>query len=136
MAITLEELKEELALMQITMTDGMLTRLMARIDKFQACFDEHEYDEATVYMIYVYLISLLALFGQDGRVRSQGAPSGASRSFFFAELGQRWRALSDLLKGLDPYGCISGLIPPDPDNDSNCALYISPGPEGCMLGGN
>lgn len=132
MDITLEELKAELALSQITMSDAMLTRLMARIAKFQPCFDEHGYDEATVYMIYVYLITLLSLFGQDGRVRSQGAPSGASRSFFFAELGQRWRALRDLLNGLDPAGCISGLIPPDPDNTSNCALWISPGPGGCI----
>lgn len=133
---TAEELQAELGLAGIKISDTMLNLLIKRIDKYQECFERNGYDELSIFMIYVYLSSLVGLFGTDGRVQSQTAPSGASQSFKFGELGQRWRSLSDLLKVYDPNGCVTDLIPADPDKKDNCALWISPGPGGCMLGGD
>ena len=132
---TVEEIQAELGQSGIKISDTMLRLLIARIDTYQECFDRNGYDELSVFMIYVYLSSMVGLFGVDGRIRSQTAPSGASQTFDLATLGQRWKALSDLLRMYDPEGCVSPLIPPDPDKKSNVALWISPGPQGCMLGG-
>lgn len=127
MAVTLEEVQEYLENQQIELPASMITRLMSRIAKFDECFEKHGYDENDVYFIYMYLLTMFSLFGADGRIRSQGAPNGASRSFDFARLGERWKALSSLLAQLDPHGCIAGLIPPDPDKKAHCALFVSPG---------
>lgn len=132
---TVEEIQAELGQSGIKISDTMLRLLIGRIDKYQECFDRNGYDELSVFMIYVYLSSMAGLFGADGRIRSQSAPSGASQSFDLGTLGQRWKALSDLLKLYDPNGCVAGLIPADPDKKANTALFISPGPGGCMLGG-
>lgn len=132
MSVTLEELREYLDTQQITVPDSMLTRMIARVAKFEQCFVDNNYDENDVYFIYCYLLAMLALFGADGRVRSQGAPSGASRSFQFGSTGERWTQLNGLLRELDPAGCVSSLIPADPDKKANCALFISPGVAGCI----
>lgn len=127
MSVTIEEAQEYLETQQIEIPPSMLARLIARVAKFEDCFKDHGYDENDVYFIYVYLVAMLGLFGADGRIRSQGAPNGASRSFQFGSLGERWRALRDMLLQVDPAGCISGLIPPDPDKKVHCALFVSPG---------
>lgn len=129
--VTIEEIKEYLSGQMIEIPDGMLRRLMAKIDKFSECFEKNGYDENDIYFIYLYLIAMLGLFGADGRIRSQGAPNGASRSFQFGTLGERWKALRSMLLTVDPAGCISSLIPPDPDKKVNCALFVSPGPSAC-----
>lgn len=132
MSVTLEEVQEYLEAQQIVIPESMLRRMIARIAKFEQCFADNGYDENDIYFIYMYLLTMLNLFGADGRIRSQGAPNGASRSFEFAKLGERWKALRDLLLQLDPAGCVAGLIPPDPDKKVHCALFVSPGPEGCQ----
>lgn len=132
---TVEEIQAELGQSGIKISDTMLRLLIGRIDKLNECFERNGYDELSIFMIYVYLSSMVGLFGVDGRIRSQSAPSGASQSFDLQTLGQRWKALSDLLRMYDPEGCAASLIPPDPDKKVTAALWISPGPEGCMLGG-
>lgn len=130
--VTEEEIKEYLDTQMIAIPSGMLKRLIARIDKFKDCFDKNGYDENDIYFIYIYLVAMLGLFGADGRIRSQGAPNGASRSFQFGTLGERWKALNGLLVGVDPAGCVSSLIPKDPDQKAHCALFVSPGPSACL----
>lgn len=129
------DIQAELGQSGINISDTMLRLLIKRIDSYSECFERHGYDELSVFMIYVYLSSLIGLFGADGRIRSQSAPSGASQSFDLASLGSRWKALSDLLRMSDPEGCVADLIPPNPDS-KGAALFISPGPGGCMLGGS
>lgn len=127
MIVTIEEIEEYLETQQIVLPRSMLERLAARIAKYEECFTLNKYDENDVYFIYMYLLTMFSLFGADGRIRSQGAPNGASRSFEFGKLGERWKALSSMLAQLDPAGCIAGLIPPDPDKKAHCALFVSPG---------
>jgi hypothetical protein len=132
MSVTIEEVQEYLTTQQIEIPASMLARLIARVAKFQECFDANGYDENDVYFIHLYLVAMLALFGADGRIRSQAAPNGASRSFQFGTLGERWSALRTMLMQLDPKACTWGLIPANPDSRANCALFVSPGPEGCQ----
>ena len=127
MAVTIEEIQTELSGQQIVMSDFVLTRLLAKVQAQEVCMRANNYSEDDIDLIYVYLLTMMGLFGADGRIRSQSAPSGASQSFQFGSLGERWKALSDVLRGLDPEGCIASLIPPDPDKKAHCALFVSPG---------
>lgn len=128
MPVTAEEVREELQLRQLTMTTRMLSSIMAKVEALQPCFDKHEYSEDDVFLITVYLCSLIATVnGSDGRIKSQSGPSGASRSFEFASMSDRWNSLVNLLRGVDPYGCTASLVPRDPSKKARCALFVSPG---------
>lgn len=128
MAVTAEDVRQELALRQLTITDRMLAAIMAKVLARQECFDKHNYSEDDVFLITVYLCSLIATVnGADGRIRSQAGPSGASRSFAYESLGDRWKSLANLLKGVDPFGCVADLIPKNPGQKANCGLWVSPG---------
>lgn len=128
MAVTIEEVKEYLAEQRLTLPDGMLTRLLSKVGRLQDCFDKHSYDEDTVYFITVYLVALVATVSSaDGRIKSQSAPSGASRSFDYMSLSDKWQSLYNLLRGVDPHGCTAALVPRNPGKKANCALFVSPG---------
>lgn len=128
MAVTDQEVRDELKLRQLTMTDRMLRSIMAKVEALQPCFDRHGYSEDDVFLITVYICSLIATVnGSDGRIKSQSAPSGASRSFEFGSMSDRWNSLVNLLKGVDPYGCTVKLVPRDPSKKARCALFVSPG---------
>lgn len=127
MAVTIDEVKDELARQQLSMSDRMLSSIMAKVAALQPCFDSHGYSEDDVFLITVYIASLMAVVTADGRIRSQSGPSGASRSFQFASLGERWRSYVSLLEGVDPYGCSKPLVPKNPDQKYRCALFVSPG---------
>ena len=128
MAVTPEDVQEELTLRQLQMTNRMLLAIMSKVAALQPCFDSHGYTDDDVFLITVYLCSLIATVnGADGRIKSQSAPSGASRSFDYQKIGDRWKALRDLLRGVDPHGCTDELVPPNPEKKGNAALWISPG---------
>lgn len=127
MAVTIDEIKAELAGQQLSMSDRMLSAIMAKVAALQPCFDKHGYSDDDVFLITVYIASLMAVVTADGRIRSQSGPSGASRSFHFGSIGDRWRSLVNLLKGVDPHGCTDALIPKNPDQKYRCALFVSPG---------
>lgn len=128
MAVTPEDIQEELKMRQLQMTNRMLLAVMAKVTALQPCFDSHGYSEDDVFLITVYLCSLIATVnGADGRIRSQAGPSGASRSFHYLSIGERWKSLVNLLKGVDPFGCTDELVPKNPEKKANCALWVSPG---------
>lgn len=131
MIITLEDAQEYLSSQGIEIPAVMLRAIVARINALEPCFIGAGYDEGTQLLIGLYLVGLLGLVSADGRIRSQSAPSGASQSFFFASMDERYRSYAGQIYGLDPSGCSASLIPPNP-NASNCALFISPGvPSDC-----
>lgn len=126
MAVEYEEVLEYLESQQIEIPESLVRRLIRRVESKQDCFDKNGYTEDDVYFITIYLVAMLALFSADGRIKSQSAPSGASRSFDFGTLGERWKALSSAIRLADPKGCVLDLTPANPDA-KNCALFISPG---------
>lgn len=129
--LTIDQAREYLQSVGIELPDFILQALVENANSIQECLDEH-YPAGTALLIQMYLLGLMALGQGDQYISSQTAPSGASRSFRYLSFADRWRGLSSLLRGLDKYGCATGLIPPDPTNTAHAGLWIGKG--GCMCG--
>jgi hypothetical protein len=110
---TLEELKQYLATLGISVPDFMLQAWLEGVDAMTACLAEH-YPPATAKLIALYLLGLYGVAQGDRYVSSQTAPSGASQSFRFATLADRWRMQTSLLNRFDPFGCAGPYLPDDP----------------------
>ncbi|EPL9572141.1 DUF7370 family protein [Providencia rettgeri] len=130
--ITKEQAKEYLTRQGIELPDFILDALIEQVGSIQECLDNH-YPAATALLIQMYLLALMALGQGDKYISSQSAPNGASRSFRYQSFGDRWKASTSLLRGLDKYGCANGLIPPDPTQTAHAGLWIAKG--SCMCGG-
>ncbi|MEY0133575.1 hypothetical protein AB7V66_20610 [Providencia rettgeri] len=130
--ITKEQIKEDLAAQGISLPEFILDAFVEQANSIQECLDNH-YSSATAILIQSCLISLMALSKGDKYISSQSAPNGASRSFRYQSFGDRWKAATSLLRGLDKYGCANELIPPDPTQTAHAGLWIAKG--GCMCGG-
>lgn len=70
------------------------------------------YSEATQIRVQCMAVALVAAAGSPRRLNSQGAPSGASRSFKYAD--KDLTALRRSLEALDTAGTTAALIGPDP----------------------
>ena len=104
--------------------------IMAWLDLFtelQDCLDGAGYSGATQSLILSYLIGLYGLSGGNMYISSQSAPSGASRSFRFAELRNAWKGHLNMLRMLDPKGCTNSLIPAAPDKKSAAFIVVKGG---------
>lgn len=127
MAITFEDALEYLESQRIELPDMMLRAIVGRVNSITDCMDEQGYDEYTQTMILAYLVGLLGLMSSDGKIRSQSAPSGASQSFQFGTVSERYNGFVNQIRALDPHGCADALIPTDPSKPVHCALFVSPG---------
>lgn len=104
--------------------------IMAWLDMFnelQDCLDGAGYSGATQSLILSYLLGLYGLSGGNMYISSQTAPSGASRSFRFAELRNAWKGHLNMLRMLDPKGCTNSLIPAAPDKKSAAFVVVKGG---------
>ena len=131
--VTLEQAKEYLESVGITLPDFILQALLEQAGSIQECLDAH-YPPATALLIQSYLLGLMALGQGDKYISSQTGPNGASRSFRYLSFADRWKASLGLLRGLDKYGCATSLIPPDPTNTAFAGVWIARG--GCMCNGS
>lgn len=114
MEITVEQAREYLASIGITLPDFMLTLLVAQVNGIDACLTGAGYDNATAQLIKLYAIGLMGVTQGDRYVTQQRAPSGASQSFRFGTLAERYSAGLSLLRRLDTAGCADSLVPADP----------------------
>lgn len=122
--ITLAQAKQYLDGVGITIPDFMLEALLEQANSVQECLELH-YTPATATLIQAYLLALFALGQGDKYISSQTAPSGASRSFRYANFGDRWKASVSLLSKADPFGCTSHLVPADPTVTASGGMWIS-----------
>ncbi|NPE52407.1 hypothetical protein E0I03_15375 [Dickeya dadantii] len=81
--------------------------ILAQVNAIDECLDAAGQDESTQKLIKLYAAALLAASSGVRRIKSQGAPSGASRSFDYGEDGITW--LRDSLARLDTGGCTAEL---------------------------
>lgn len=89
--------------------------LQAAVDKV-ATVDVSGYAAYDQTLIQSMAVTIVAAAGSPRRIGSQGAPSGASRSF-----SNDAKALSDLrksLKALDTDGLVAAIVGPDPANQA------------------
>lgn len=125
--LTLQQAKAYLASIGIAPPDEIINAWLSLFDSIQDCLDASGYDGATQVLILSYLIGLFGLSGGNMYISSQSAPSGASRSFRFAELRNAWKGHIGMLRMLDPKGCTNSLVPAAPDKKSAAFVVVTGG---------
>ena len=106
--ITAAQVKQQLsALGYTTVPDFMIEAYLCKLAKIEPCLVAAGYDDCDLVLIQVYAVTLMALTAYTQRIKSQGAPSGASRSFEYGDDSITW--LRDSLARLDTSGCTAEL---------------------------
>lgn len=106
--ITAAQVKQQLsALGYTTVPDFMIDTYLCKLAKIEMCLEGAGYDDCDLVLIQVYAVTLMALTAYTQRIKSQGAPSGASRSFEYGDDSITW--LRDSLARLDTRGCTGEL---------------------------
>ncbi|RUR48797.1 DUF7370 family protein [Vreelandella populi] len=101
--------------------DGLII-LMAQAD---ACLDHNKVPDDVQRTLKLYAIGHMAALTSGGQIRSQSAPNGASRSFAVPTgVGLASSTWGSLLKSLDKWGCVTGLL----ENDQSKPMLLSIGP--------
>ncbi|MEW5187612.1 hypothetical protein AB1Y87_01825 [Citrobacter freundii] len=105
--VTADDVKGFLSELGYAIPDALLTPILCVVNKIIPCLDGAGYDECTAKLILMYAAALMATSSGARRIKSQGAPSGASRSFEYGEDGITW--LRNSLAQLDTSGCTGDL---------------------------
>jgi hypothetical protein len=85
---------------------------VAKVATAEAAMDAAGYSAVDKVLIQSMAVALIASAGAPRRIQSQGAPSGASRSF--KNFDESLTALRRALAALDTEGIITDLVGPDP----------------------
>lgn len=120
MSVTTASLTEYLTELGYTLPAGILDCLLSKAETARACMIGAGYDECSQDLAVTYLAAMLAVSSGARRIRSQTAPSGASRSFDYA--ADQLRQLRQALTLVDPSNCTGALQPADPNG--RAALFI------------
>lgn len=110
--ITVDEATAYLAELGLALPASVVTCLVEKANSVQACLDGAGYVACDQTLIGLYLFGMLAISSGARRIKSQGAPSGASRSFDYQD---QLRQLRAMLGVLDTSGCTTALQPVDPN---------------------
>jgi hypothetical protein len=86
---------------------------VTKVATAEAAMVEAGYSESDQILIQSMAVAIIAAPGDPRRISSQGAPSGASRSFKNSE--GALSALRRSLAALDTAGTVTDLIGPDPN---------------------
>lgn len=125
---TIEELKQYLESQGVPLPpDFVLSAWLDMVSAIQACLDGAGYSASEQMMIYLYLLGLFATVNAPRLISSQTAPSGASQSFRYNSMVDKYRATLSALQALDKSGCTDSLIPAEPG--AKAGLWVSKG--GC-----
>jgi hypothetical protein len=100
----------------IAVPDFIVDAAVAKVATAEAAMAAAGYSAQTQLLVQTYAVALIAAAGAPRRIQSQGAPSGASRSFKTQDdaLTQLRRSLA----GLDTAGTVTALIGPDPASNT------------------
>lgn len=105
--ITAADVKAFLAELGYSIPDSLLTPILCRVNSIIPCMDGAGYDDCTQQLILLYAAALMSASSGARRIKSQGAPNGASRSFDYGDDAISW--LRDSLSALDTNGCADEL---------------------------
>ncbi|MDX6980315.1 hypothetical protein SJ256_05320 [Citrobacter freundii] len=120
--ITAAQVKQQLsALGYTTVPDFMIDAYLCKMAKIEPCLVAAGYDECDLMLIQSYAVTLMVLTAFTQRIKSQGAPSGASRSFDYGDDGITW--LRDSLARLDTSGC-TGELPISAGNSVGLFMVV------------
>lgn len=125
---TLDQLKEYLTSIGVPLPpDFILQAWLDTVAVIQPCLEGAGYSESTQLLIYLYTLSLYGIVAGDKYISSQTAPSGASQSFRYNNLLDKYRGMLNSLSMLDTSGCTNSVIPAIPGPAGG--LWVSTG--GC-----
>lgn len=115
--ITVNDVKAGFA---TTVPDGEIQMLIDIVDGADSCLDAAAVPEARQTALKIYAVRHMLQMqanGGKGAVRSESAPSGASRSYsgWAGGDGLLSTSFGSLLKQLDTTGCVTGIL----ENDGN-----------------
>lgn len=85
----------------------LLEPILCVVNKIIPCMDGAGYDDCTQQLILLYAAALMSASSGARRIKSQGTPNGASRSFDYGDDAISW--LRDSLSALDTNGCADEL---------------------------
>lgn len=96
----------------VSVPDFIVEAAVAKVAPTEPAMDAAGYSQADKTMIQAIAVSVIAAAGAPRRIQSQGAPSGASRSF--KNFDESLTALRRSLGALDTAGTVSSLVGIDP----------------------
>ena len=83
-----------------------------QVESVEPAMIDADYSEAKQTLVQCMAVALIAAAGDPRRISSQGAPSGASRSFKYSD--SDLSALRRSLLALDTAGTVAAIVGPDP----------------------
>ena len=107
--ITAAQVKQQLSALGYTIPDFMIDAYLCKLEGISQCLEAAGYDECDMMLIQMYAVTLMAITAYSQRIKSQSAPSGASRSFDYTG---DVKTMRDSLAALDTAGC-TGSLPID-----------------------
>ena len=90
----------------------LVSAAVEKVESAEAAMIDAGYSDADQTMIQCMAVAIIAAAGAPRQIASQGAASGASRSFKYAE--NSLTALRRSLAALDTAGTVADLVGPDP----------------------
>lgn len=135
MELTLEQARELLAALGVSIPDFLLQALVDQANSIDPCLIENGVDPATGLLIKVALISLLGISQGARAVTSERAPSGAARSYGYGVWRDPWNSAYNRLRLLDKFNCAGALIPEDPNEEPQGFFGVIGGGCGCKTRG-
>lgn len=105
--ITPADVQQFLSELGYAIPGSLLDPILCLVNKIIPCLEGAGHDDCTSKLILMYAAALMATSSGARRIKSQGAPSGASRSFDYGEDSTVW--LHESLEKLDTSGCTDEL---------------------------
>lgn len=105
--LTPEDVQAFLAELGYSIPSSLLTPILCRVNSIIDCLGGAGYDDCTQTLIMMYAAALMSASSGARKIKSQSAPSGASRSFEYGDDSITW--LRDSLAALDTSGCTGAL---------------------------
>jgi hypothetical protein len=100
----------------VALPEFIVQAAVDRVATAEAAMVSAGYDTATQVLIQSMAVAIVASGGDPRRIASQGAPSGASRSFKNGD--KALTALRRALANLDTAGTVADIVGPDPATSS------------------
>lgn len=122
---TLAQVQEYLASIGIILPSFIVQAMLDDAATIEACLVGAGYSASTKLRIYLYLIALSGIVSGDRYISSQSAPSGASQSFRYGSMTDKYRATLSALRALDTSGCTDSVVPAEPG--AKAGLWVSTG---------
>ena len=122
---SLEQVQQYLQGVGVKLPDFIVQAMLDDAAVIQPCLDGAGYSASTQLLIYMYLLALGGIVSGDRYISSQTAPSGASQSFRYNSMVDKYRATLSALQALDKSGCTDSLIPAEPG--AKAGLWVSKG---------